>query len=373
MTLAGAINCATLCNTAVNAPVKPLVFANFLAPNMTSVYADVAARVGRALRGRAQLGGGRGWEQLRDGSVDVAFVCGLPYVRLVGERPGMLPPRPAPSLDEGRCQDRPVYFSDVIVHRDSPFRSFGDLRGQSWAYNEPGSFSGCLLVRHHLLQLGETEAFFGRLTFTGRHQESIRQVRTGEVDASAVDSQVLGVERLRDPELAGELRVIETLGPSTIPLVVATAAVPDEVQLRIRDALCQLGRDPVSRDVLAGGLIRRFTPIDDRAYDDIRQKMAVVDQRRGRSRLAGNPRNRATNECAARTPPAPGASPRSSAPTGLPVRSTTMTRVQRLSSTARASARESSAWTTGGRSNALRANGVTGSPCRLRFAPRRWT
>jgi ABC-type phosphate/phosphonate transport system substrate-binding protein len=101
-------------------------------------------------------------------------------------------------------------------------------------------------------------------------------VRTGEVDASAVDSQVLGVERLRDPDLDRELRVIESLGPSTIPLVVATAAVSDEAQLRVRSALCKLGRDPVSRNVLASGLIRRFTPIDDRAYDDIRQKLAVV-------------------------------------------------------------------------------------------------
>jgi hypothetical protein len=39
--------------------------------------------------------------------------------------------------------------------------------------------------------------------------------------------------------------------------------------------------------MLAGGLIRRFTPIDDRAYDDIRQKLAVVDQRRAPSSSAG--------------------------------------------------------------------------------------
>jgi len=254
---------------------------------MASVYADVAARVGRALGVPAQLVEGRGWEQLRDGSVDAAFLCGLPYVRLCEERPGMLRPLAAPILDEARYQDRPVYFSDVIVRRDSPFRSFGDLRGHSWAYNERGSFSGCLLVRHHLLQMGETEAFFGRLVFSGRHQESIRQVVAGGVDASAIDSHVLGVERLRDPELDEEIRVLISLGPSTIPLVVATSGVSEAVQERVRDALCALGKDPVSRDLLASGLIRRFTPIDDRAYDDIRQKMATMDQRRAPSSSAG--------------------------------------------------------------------------------------
>jgi phosphonate transport system substrate-binding protein len=273
----GAINLATVCNTAVNSPVKPLVFANFLAPNMTSVYADVATRVGQALGTPSELIEGSGFDQLRDGSVDVAFLCGLPYIRLCRERPGMLRPLAAPVLNEARYQDRPVYFSDVIVSWDSPVRSFGDLRGRSWAYNDPDSFSGCLLVRHHLLLLGETEAFFGRLTFSGRHQESIRRVLSGEIDASAIDSQVLGVERLRNPDLARKLRVIAVMGPSTIPLVVATASVPETVRIRLGEALCELDRDPETRNVLASGLIRRFTPIGDGAYDDIRRVTSAVE------------------------------------------------------------------------------------------------
>jgi len=287
MTVGRAINCTSLCNTAVSPTVKPLVFANFLAPNMTSVYAGIAERVGEALEVPAQLIEGSRFEQLRDGSVGVAFLCGLPYVRLCTERPGMLRPLAAPVLDEARYEDRPVYFSDVIVGRDSPFRSFDDLRGHSWAYNEAGSYSGCLLVRHHLLGVGETESFFGRVTFTGRHQESIRQVVEGAVDAAAIDSHVLGVERLRNPELASQLRVIASFGPSTIPLVVATTGVPATLHARIGAALCELGGDPETRRLLASGLIRRFTPIEDRAYDDIRQKLADVDQLRAPSSSAG--------------------------------------------------------------------------------------
>jgi phosphonate transport system substrate-binding protein len=272
-----AINLATLCNTAVDSSVKPLVFANFLAPNMTSVYAAVAACVGRALGMPTELVDGRDYRQLRDGSVDLAFLCGLPYVRLSQERPGTLHTLAAPVLDEPRYEDRPVYFSDVVVRADSPAAAFGDLRGRRWAYNDPGSLSGCLLVRYHLLQMGETEAFFSRVTFSGRHQESIRQVVSGEVDASAIDSQVLAVECRRNPELARKLRVVAVFGPSTIPPVVATGTVSPEIQARAGDAICALGADAAGRNALAAGLIRRFTPIGDRAYDDIRQKMAVVD------------------------------------------------------------------------------------------------
>jgi phosphonate transport system substrate-binding protein len=142
----------------------------------------------------------------------------------------------------------------------------------------PGSYSGCLLVRHHLLRMGETEAFFGCMTFWGRHQESIRMVMSEEVGCGG---DRLARPRRRTAAKSGTrraLRVIATLGPSTIPPVVATTRLPDAVQVRVRDALCELGTDPASREVLASGLIRRFTPIDDRAYDDIRQKLALVER-----------------------------------------------------------------------------------------------
>jgi phosphate/phosphite/phosphonate ABC transporter binding protein len=244
---------------------------------MNSVYTDVATRVGQALGIPTRLIEGTGFDQLRDGSVDLAFLCGLPYIRLCRERGGMLRPLAAPVLGEPRYGDRPVYFSDVIVRQDSPFQSIADLRGRSWAYNDPDSFSGYLVVQHRLVQMGETEAFFGQVRFSGRHQQSIQHVLKGEVDGSAIDSHVLGVERLRDPDLATKLRVIASLGPSTIPALVATAGVPQEVQDRVCDVLCGLGEDPASRAVLASGMIRHFTPIGDRAYDDLREKMALVE------------------------------------------------------------------------------------------------
>ena len=70
-----------------------------------------------------------------------------------------------------RYGGRPIYFSDVIVHRDSPFRSFLDLRGHSWAYNEPLSHSGYGITRYHLLELGETGGFFSEVVEAGFHEE----------------------------------------------------------------------------------------------------------------------------------------------------------------------------------------------------------
>jgi phosphonate transport system substrate-binding protein len=145
-----------------------------------------------------------------------------------------------------------------------------------WAHTQPTSFSGCVLTRYHLLQLGETERFFGRVMYSGSHLASIQAVLAGKVDASAIDSHVLGVELKRRPALASEIRVIQVLGPSTIPPVVVSSRLTADVQIAIRDALVGLSGEDGGRERLAEGLIERFVAVDDSDYDDIRRKSEVV-------------------------------------------------------------------------------------------------
>jgi phosphonate transport system substrate-binding protein len=95
------------------------------------------------------------------------------------------------TLPSGACyKDRPVYFSDVVVRRDSKFHTFADLRGASWAYNEPGSHSGYNVVGYHLATLGEGSGYFGQVVESGAHQVSLQMILDGRIDASAIDSLV---------------------------------------------------------------------------------------------------------------------------------------------------------------------------------------
>jgi len=41
-----------------------------------------------------------------------------------------------------RYGGHPVYYSNVIVHRDSRITRIPQLQGRSWAHNEPASHSG---------------------------------------------------------------------------------------------------------------------------------------------------------------------------------------------------------------------------------------
>jgi phosphonate transport system substrate-binding protein len=256
-----------------------LRFGTYLASNPTAVgvYELVTEEVGRRLGVPSELVVESSYESCEKDQNEVCFVCSLPYVTFERRGIDVAVPVAAPVLQGPRYGGRPIYFSDVIVHRDSPFQSFLGLRGRSWAYNEPLSHSGYGITRYHLVRLGETHGFFGEVVEAGFHQEAIRMVAGGEVDGSAIDSQVLGMELRDRPELAERLRVVEALGPSTIQPVAVSRRVPEDVRNAIREAVVTMQEDPAIRQRLGSALVDRFVPVDRRSYDDIRMMLDVCE------------------------------------------------------------------------------------------------
>ena len=254
----------------------PLRFATYLAPNMLPVYRYLADRIGDRLGRPVELMVGASFDQFGRGEADFGVICGLPYVWLADRRPPPVEPLAAPVLAGARYASRPVYYSDVIVRRDSPIGSLEDLRGRSWAYNEPASHSGHTVTLYSLVRMGAEPGFFAKVVEAGFHQRAIRLVHSGAVDAAAIDSQVLAVEVRDHPDLAS-LRVVGSFGPSTIQPVVAASRLPRRLKDQIRNLLVELGDDSTARTALDHGLIDRFTVVDDGAYGDIRAMLAVIE------------------------------------------------------------------------------------------------
>jgi ABC-type phosphate/phosphonate transport system substrate-binding protein len=254
-----------------------LLFATFLAPNIRPVYEYVTERVGEELGCPVRLITGTSLDQIRQGAVDFAFVCGLPYVRLRDENPESVEAIAAPVVKGERYGGRPTYFSDIIVSVASPATSFEDLRGCTWAYNEPDSHSGYLVTLYRLYEMGETGRFFSRTEMTGFHQDSIRRVVDRSIEASAIDSQVLAVELRDRPALRESVRIIGAFGPSTIQPLVATSATAAAVRSEVRDVVTRLGTTEADHPRLASGLVERFVAVNDSSYGDIRAMLAAVE------------------------------------------------------------------------------------------------
>jgi phosphonate transport system substrate-binding protein len=253
----------------------PLLFTSAMAPAAEPFCARVTAYVGRRLGIATHLVSDVPWEErlsrFDDGLIHVCWLCGLPYVTRArdGARPLDLLAALVPI--GARYGGRPVYFSDVVVRRDSRFLSFEDLEGTSWAYNEPTSHSGYNVTRRRLAAMGRDGAFFARVIMSGSHEASLRLLLAGAVEATAVDSTVLDLVGRDDPNTAQALRTIATFGPSPAPPWVIARDVPEPLKAQVRAALVSMHQDAEGAEILASGLAAGFAAVSDLDYDPIRE------------------------------------------------------------------------------------------------------
>lgn len=206
----------------------------------------------------------------------VAFACGWHYVQARAR----LDPAPeliaAPVLADARYQDRPRYFSELVVRADAPYETIEDLRDACCAFNEEISFSGCILPAAWLTRRGWSRLPFARLVKTGSHARSLELILQGRVDAAPVDSWVLDMARRAHPEVASRLRVLERFGPAPPPPVFGRGLGRTHATLTTR--LSSLSDSADGRELLAAAGLARFVPTCDADYEPLRR--AIVDAKR---------------------------------------------------------------------------------------------
>ena len=232
---------------------EELRFVTYLSPGIPRAFFEVVVEhVRRTLGRRASLsvetrvsGPMRGGDDpFSKGEADIGFVCAPSFfwLREMENPPVELLPT-APVFGDVRSPGQPVYFSEVVVPRESPARSFLDLRGSSWAYNDPCSLSGYYNLLKKLAEMSEYGGFFGQVCCSGSHLESMRMICRGEADAAAIDSNVLRIKLKSSPGLGERLRVIESWGPFPIQPVVVRSDLPPELKVRLHAALLAIGLD----------------------------------------------------------------------------------------------------------------------------------
>ena len=252
-----------------------LRIASLMADNAAFFSRDLAHYLGQTLGLQVDVVQDVPWQererQLYRGEAHLGVVCGLQYVcaKDRDETPGV-DVLCAPVMRAPRYKNRPIYFSEVVVRRDHPASSLADLRGASFAFNEPTSHSGYALPRYVLASRGETNGFFGRVVESGAHERSLEMILDGSVDAAAIDSTVLEQEVRQVPSLRTELRSIDTLGPSPIPPLVVSRSVPRPLRAAIQSILLNVHQDPEGALLLERAHMSRFVSVTDADYDPIR-------------------------------------------------------------------------------------------------------
>ncbi|MCL4465407.1 MAG: phosphate/phosphite/phosphonate ABC transporter substrate-binding protein [Chloroflexi bacterium] len=202
---------------------------------------------------------------IRDGGIDLAFVCTLAYVQ--GQQDFGMELIAAPVIN-----GEPLYRAYVIVPADSPVVRLEQLRGKTFAFTDPNSNTGRLYPTYLLWQSGENpDGFFRSVVFTYSHDNSIKAVADRMVDAASVDSLVYEAAISRNPELAERTRVLLRSVPFGAPPVVVHPALSPDLKEALSKIILGLDVDPEGQAILSGLGIDRFMVPDQAIYEPVRQ------------------------------------------------------------------------------------------------------
>ena len=209
---------------------------------------------------------------LRD-ELDVAWVCGYPYV-MARDRLTLL----ATPLYHGK----PWYQSYVIVpETDGETHGIGDLQGRIYAFSDPLSNSGYLVPRIELLSRGTSpDRFFKKSFFTFSHRKVVDAVRLGLANAGSVDGYVWDTLTSQQPGAVQGLKVAwRSKSFGFPPLVVRKSLAPADTAM-LREAFIMMSRSEGGRDVLSKLNLDGFANEPDSIFDTIAQMAHTVSASR---------------------------------------------------------------------------------------------
>jgi len=194
---------------------------------------------------------------LQVGAADVAFVCSGGYA--AGNESFSMELLAIPTVN-----NESVYQSYIITDQKTKGDSILDLRGRSFAFTDPMSFSGRIAPVYMLESQGiDSATFFGRTFYTYSHDNAIRAVAEGIADAAAVDSIVFDHTIKSDPNLATKIKIIDKSIRVGIPPVVVNPFLDAALKQRVQTLLLTMNEDEKGQKALQALAYDKFiTPTE---------------------------------------------------------------------------------------------------------------
>ncbi|BCG47971.1 ABC transporter, substrate-binding protein [Citrifermentans bremense] len=212
-------------------------------------------------------------KMLENRNIDAAIVCSGPYVD--GHKKFGLELLAAP-----KAFGAAVYYSYIIVPKESSAKALDDLKGKTFAFTDPLSNSGKLVPEYLLAKKGySSSTFFSKTVYSGSHDKSIQAVAGALVDGAAVDSLIWEYLARTKPEMTAKTRIILRSEPYTTPPFVAHPAMNPSVKEKLRTILLTAHTTPKGREILEKMMTERYVAVEDRDYDSVRDMKKWVSGR----------------------------------------------------------------------------------------------
>jgi len=181
------------------------------------------------------------------------------------------------------------YYSVFYVKADSPYQKVEDLRGKNLGLVDPNSTSGNNVPRFALNKMSITpEQFFGRVVYTGSHENAVIALNQGTVDMCAnwwndeQESNLLRMER-KGMVKASNFRIIFRSDQIVNSPMAYLNSLPDDLKAAIRSAVLDLATaDRRAFDAIYEGKQGPLVSVDNAAYEPIIELNRFVDNLRRR-------------------------------------------------------------------------------------------
>lgn len=164
------------------------------------------------------------------------------------------------------------YYSVFYVKKNSPYRTFEDLKGKNLGLVDPNSTSGNNVPRFTLDQKGiDPETYFSKVVFTGSHENAVLALAQGTIDVAAnawtddSDSYLMrmltkGMLKNADGTLMKyeDFRIILKSEPILNGPLAVPSDMPADLKAKIADAFFNVrARDRAAADKIYDGKLDR--------------------------------------------------------------------------------------------------------------------
>jgi phosphonate transport system substrate-binding protein len=176
------------------------------------------------------------------------------------------------------------YYSVLYVRKDSPAQRIEDLKGKNFGLVDPNSTSGNNVPRYALNKMGiNPEQFFGRVVYTGSHENAVIALQQGTVDVAANwwnderESNLMRMERKNMAKYA-DFRIIFRSDQIVNSPMAYLTTLPAALRSAIRTSVLEMPqKDPQNFNRLYDGKFRPWEPVDNAAYEPIIELNKFVD------------------------------------------------------------------------------------------------
>ena len=184
------------------------------------------------------------------------------------------------------------YQSVFYVLAKSPYQKVEDLKGKNLGLVDPNSTSGNNMPRFALNALHiKPEEFFGKVVFTGSHENAVLALKDGTVDVAAnfwtADddsnlSRMINKHMLKNAD-GTEMKVSDfrIILKSDLIINGPTAMLtdmPDDLKAAIKKAFLEAGtKDKAAFDKLSDGKNKPWAPVENKDYDKTIELIKFVD------------------------------------------------------------------------------------------------